>query len=227
VETPGIRPERQADRRKEVLALATTVIIPARNEESTIGEIVKTFNRHPETADRIFVGIDRHTTDETAAEVWSHGGCAYHTDQHGKGQVVVSCLMALQQENLLSTRIILCDADYTGLKIEHIHRMLNVKEGMAIGVPDFPECWTPDHVINAWPQISGFRYLPRTLIPADAHGYMLETQLNLAAIKARMPVRHVFLDGLKSPFQWPPTDRRRQARELDRQWGIRHGIFKP
>lgn len=204
----------------------TTVIIPARNEAKTIGAIVKVFNRIPETRGRIYVGIDGQTTDNTSEEVWANGGCALHTGQLGKGQVVRRVLTMLldNRPTNLSDRIILCDGDYTGLRPYHIIKIRS-HEGMVIGVPDWPTDAVPQHVINSWPRVSGFRYLPHTLIPKDAHGYLLETQINLAAIKAGVPVRMIPMYGLKSPFQWPLTEKRMAEHQRDKKWGEKHGIL--
>jgi hypothetical protein len=205
--------------------MATTVIIPARNEEATIGEIVRKFTSHPETIGRVYVGLDAHTTDETAREVWANGGCAIHTDQHGKGEVVTATLGMVRQYGDLSGRIILCDADYMGLTHDHIQRMTQPETGVTIGVPDWPDTDIPIRVINSWPLVSGFRALPWALIPEDAHGYLLETQINLAAIKAKLAIRPVFMPGLKSPFQWPLSPRRMAALATDLAWGQEHGIL--
>src|SRR6266851_1614496 len=205
--------------------MATAVIIPARNEEKTIGAIVKTFNDHPETRGDIFVFEDADSTDNTGRLVWENGGCAVHVDKRGKGQVVKAGLDMLFKNSDLSSRIMLCDGDYIGLTTDHITRILKPKRGMTIGVPDFPLIDVPEHVISAWPHISGFRCLPHGLIPDDAHGYMLETQINLMAIKRRMLVSKVMMPGLKSPFEWPLSPQRMRELQRDREWGTRNGLL--
>jgi hypothetical protein len=207
--------------------VATTVIIPARNEEVRIGAIVRTFAEHPETARQVFVGLDADTVDSTAGQVWANGGCAFHTDQRGKGQVVNAALTTIASSLKISKRIILCDADYSGLTAEHISRILEprTRDGMIIGVPDYPDIDVPAHVINAWHRVSGFRCLPWTMIPHDAHGYLLETQLNLIAVRRRLPILSLFMPGLKAPFTWPFTDRRLRELQRDQTWGKTHGIL--
>ncbi len=220
------QPTRKPDSEKKVaLRMATTVIIPARNEEKTIGPIVKMFSQHLTTRGNVYVFIDADSADDTGIPVWENGGCAVRTDKYGKGQVVRAGVDMLARAKQLSSRIILCDGDYTGLTTDHITRILTPKRGMVVGVPDFPVIDVPEHVIMAWPQISGFRCLPVGLIPEDAHGYLLETQLNLLAIKRRMLITKIMMPGLISPFQWPLPPRRMRELQRDRDWGTRNGYL--
>jgi hypothetical protein len=207
--------------------LATTVIIPARNEEVAISNVVRAFRNHPETRNDVYVAIDKATTDSTPFQAREAGATPIHTHVHGKGQnVYQACLAVSVLPGSCSARIILCDGDYEGLTAEHIEKILiKFKRGMVIGVPDWPDIDVPSHVTNAWPRASGFRCLPWLMIPADAHGYLLETQLNNRAITMRMPMPFVSMPGLKSPFQWPLTARRMAALQLDREWGTKNGVL--
>ena len=207
--------------------MATTVIIPARNEQDTIGSIVRVFQAHPETKDNVYVGIDAMTTDRTRERVEDADGVAIpYATHHGKGEVVAWTVNVLRVAGVITRRVILCDGDYTGLNSGHVDRILDDnRRGMTIGVPDWPEIDVPDHVTMAWPRVSGFRCLPHRLIPMDAHGYLLETQINIAVAKRFLPVRTVMMDGLKSPFQWPMSPRRMAALQADREWGSLHGIL--
>jgi hypothetical protein len=211
------------------MAVATTVIIPARNEESTIGAIIRVFNEHPETKYRVFVGIDAATIDNTPQMVWENDAIPIDTAERGKGQVVSACLDPIRAVGQMTDRVILCDADYTGLTLNHITRILMCYKhrnyGMTVGVPDFPEIDVPERVINSWPRVSGFRYLPSDLIPKNGHGYLLETQLNIEAIKRRLPIPFVMMPGLKSPFQWPLSPERMRESERDRRWGRLNGVL--
>lgn len=219
-------PARESDTEKKVaVRMATSVIIPARNEEKTIGAIVRTFNEHHETKGNVFVFIDAASTDDTGREVWASEGSAIHTDRRGKGQVVAQGVWYLNRHNLLTNRIILCDGDYTGLTVEHVSRILEPERGMTIGIPDFPSIDIPEHVINAWPHVSGFRCVPWGILPHDAHGYLLETQLNQLAARYKMKKTLRFMNGLKSPFQWPLATQRMAELIRDREWGLSHGVL--
>jgi hypothetical protein len=205
--------------------MGTSVIIPARNEAAHIYDVVKTFTTHPETTD-VFVGIDSDTTDDTAERVMEADGVPIpYTDVHGKGEVVAITVKTMQHAGFLSPRIILCDGDYSGLTHEHIDQILAPGAGMAIGIPDWPDCDVPNHVTNSWPSVSGFRCLPWHLVPHNAHGYLLETQLNLIAVNRRLPIQNIFMFGLKSPFQWPLSPRRQMALRNDLRWGKDNGIL--
>lgn len=205
--------------------MATTVIIPARNEEATIGPIVGQFTTYPAEQMNVYVGIDADTTDKTAQIVLDWEGIPIPFRMRGKGQIVSNTVRVLNQAGLISHRIILCDGDYTGLTWNHITEILKPDRGMVIGVPDWPDCDVPEHVTLAWPQISGFRCLPWMMVPQRSQGYLLETQLNQQAARDKMPVRTVFMPGLKSPFQWPMHPGRMRQLQLDREWGMRNGIL--
>lgn len=208
--------------------MATPVIIPCRNEGSTIGEIVSQFKSHKEVSD-VIVGVDSVTTDDTVKEALKYGAWVYLTGVHGKSEVVNNALKHAREAKIIRSemdRVILCDGDYTGLTHAHIDRMVNNKPGtVLIGVPDWPKIDVPEFVTKAWPHVSGFRNLPVYAIPHNSHGYLLETMINLFAIRSGMTIEHRFLDGLKSPFQWPMSERRFRAMVTDRQWGMEHGIF--
>jgi glycosyltransferase involved in cell wall biosynthesis len=204
--------------------MATTVIIPARNEENSIGPIVGAFSMH-EHAFEVYVAVDGDTTDKTAQVALEWGGIPLPYPRiRGKGQLVAAAVFGIGRAGFLSHRIVLCDGDYAGLTFDHINLIIGPQDGMTIGIPDWPECDVPSHVTNAWPQVSGFRCLPHTMIPDDAHGYLLETQLNLRAIRDRMPIRQRFMTGLKAPFQWPLAPKRKAEMERDREWGLAHGV---
>ena len=212
---------------KEEIPVATTVIIPCRNEATTIGPIVETFQQHDATNSQIYVILDRATTDETGANAREAGANVFQSNVHGKGQVVREALRIIVN---MSEDIILCDGDYTGLTTDHIQRLLCPPRRkhipvMVVGVPDFPDCEVPAHVTTAWPFVSGFRHLHWTWIPINAHGYLLESQINKEIASVQGIVQHVFMPGLKSPFQWPLTERRMAALQADRNWGKRNGVF--
>ena len=207
--------------------MATKVIIPARNEEKTIGPIVGAFSMHPDEFE-VYVGIDADTDDKTAQVALDWGGISVpFTTIRGKGQVVRTTLETLDKAGFLEAneRVILCDGDYTGLTFDHVVLITRETEGMILGVPDWPDIDVPNHVINAWPQVTGFRCLPWQLVPPNAHGYLLESQLNLKAVNSRLPIRQIFMTGLKAPFQWPLSPKRMAELQRDRKWGLENGVL--
>src|SRR3984957_13944550 len=189
------------------------VIIPAWNEADTIVPIIDVLARH-DYIKTIIVGIDGKTTDDTFANVASLAAYVSACNSylvvigapcHGKGQVVQHALamtdrMALQP----SARVLLCDADITGLSGDHVTELIAPNEGMVIGIADIPPN-LPDFAVRAWPWVGGQRAVPRSLLEkANVHGYLMETQLNQAAAKAGIPVKHAYLSGLKSRFNMTP-----------------------
>jgi hypothetical protein len=208
--------------------VAATVIIPARNERATIGPIVKAFSEHPETKGNVYVGIDSETTDDTSRIALRNGAYPVKTFVHGKGQVVWQTMRVITTllDTYLTNPMILCDGDYTGLTTDHIDAILRPPaQDLVLGIPDWPDCEVPDHVTRAWPLITGFRRLPWTLVPANAHGYLLETQINSAAVMRNVPIGFQFMHGLKSPFQWPLPERRMKALIADGVWGKANGLL--
>jgi glycosyltransferase involved in cell wall biosynthesis len=199
------------------------VIIPARNEEKTIGMVLKILNSN-RLIGRIIVCVDADTTDLTESIARQHRGIVPAITKElgirGKGQLVVAGLPYVR-----SPYVMFCDADYTGLTTAHILTMTHhvAPKQMRIGVPEYPDD-VPGHVISAWPWISGFRVVPRELLRRlDLHGYLMETQINLAAEAHRYKFRFRFMPGLVSPYQMTPQ--RILERERDRAWGIEKGIL--
>lgn len=205
--------------------MATAVIIPARNEEVAIFDVVRTFTSFPDTP-YVYVGIDSATVDETAKRVVNAGGIPIpFASVHGKGQVISRTVAAIALAGALTDRVILCDGDYQGLDASHIQRIMQPSRGMTVGVPELPPFDVPSHVTEAWPKVSGFRCLPWGMIPQSAHGYLLETHLEIIATRLRMPVQRVPMPGLVSPFQWPLSPRRMAALKADQAWGEASGLL--
>jgi hypothetical protein len=210
--------------------MATSVIIPARNEALTIGPIVNTFMSHAETSGHVYVIIDDATIDNTAEVAVRNDGIPLWSGLHGKGQNVSWATKSITNLGKETDNVILCDADYTGLTIRHVQRLLHPPKRdftptMVIGIPDLPEIATPPHVKASWPYVSGFRRLPFKWVPEDGHGYLLETQINRAIQGQALLMQYVSMTGLHSPFQWPLTRQRMAALKADRAWGLRNGVL--
>jgi glycosyltransferase involved in cell wall biosynthesis len=171
------------------------VIIPARNEEATIGHVVEAFYRHP-SINRIRVVADA-CTDETAMRASLHGADTVDVGVwNSKGEAVSHVLNFVETE-----RVMFCDGDLRNLTPAHIEALVNCESvGMAIGVPDIPSNM-PTRRLWAWPWVSGERVVPTRLVrPLHLVGYLMETQINSAAHHARLPLRFQKLQGCISPF---------------------------
>lgn len=193
------------------------VVIPARNEEKTIGEVLEVLSSH------LFIGtiivVCDSCTDNTDMVASEHYGDIVMAGEYGgKGQAVMAGL-----DHVTTERVLFMDADITGLYHEHITKMVAPFPGMTIGVADLdPEL--PNRNDWAWPWVSGQRILPTNLVrPLELHGYLMETQINMAAKDARIPIEFAWLMGLKSDYNM--SERRLAEMERDLKWGKEHGVL--
>lgn len=207
-------------------------IIPARNEEVTISRIMFLFLTHTDI-NRVFVVVDPDTTDHTYVEaVYSAakygrpdmgfaGVEIIRSKESGKGQCVRQALPRVTTE-----RVIFCDADIKGLEWGHISELTKVPPPpweQTILVPRWPVD-VPEHVLKAWPWVSGQRSLPTEVARRpELHGYLMEVQLNLAIQEAGFKTRHWFAHDLVSPLDLNP--KRLEEMERDRLWGEERGVF--
>lgn len=204
------------------------VIIPARNEEKTIGALVRTFKYHS-LIRQVIVVIDMDTTDRTQNEALKNAAIIVYGDK-GKGQNIRLGLHYVETE-----RIILCDGDITGFTSEHIDVLTRGLSPFVIGVPDFPikevlDCpkvtntWLPQ-IMHSYPWVSGERVvITRILREINLHGYLAEVQINNAHKKLGIQPDFRFLAGVCSPFIM--DDKRMAEMERDRRWGQENGVFK-
>jgi hypothetical protein len=66
--------------------------------------------------------------------------------------------------------------------------------------------------------------MPRDFVKdIPLHGYLMETQINQAAVAHQMPIVYERLHGLVSPYNITP--KRRAEMERDRAYGIEKGIL--
>lgn len=211
--------------------MAVDVVIPARNEEATIGDVIRALDAHPDIH-RIIVVVDADTTDDTETRAYiagAHNLCR-NDGVRGKGQLVTHGLSHVETE-----RVLFCDADIYGLTRNHISQLLTAytPDEMVIGVPDFPpleaiagNLAVTNTIIWAWPWVSGQRcMLTTTARSVELHGYLMEAQLNAANHLAGQPVRLTRLEGLVSPFNM--NDKRIAERDRDYRYGVQHGILPP
>lgn len=154
------------------------VIIPALNEEKTVGQVVQAA-KESAIANQIIVVSDG-STDRTADVARKAGATVVeNATPKGKGAAILSGLLQTNSEHIL-----LLDADLKGLAPEHMHQLAEpVLQGscdMNIGLRDKGFFLTP--LQKHLPLISGERALKREILekirPDFLQGYMLETALN-------------------------------------------------
>jgi glycosyltransferase involved in cell wall biosynthesis len=202
------------------------VVIPARNEQDTIGVVVSVFKAHPAIG-KVIVVVDRDTADDTAilavnAVADNRHGWVLTPEARGKGQCVREGL-----KQVVSKYVVFCDADVRGLTYDHVSLLIGNavldEPYVTIGVPDIPSNY-PTERLWAWPWVSGQRCVPTALVrPLYLHGYLMETQINAAAKHTGLPLNFEWLKGLQSSYYM--SERRIREMMEDAEWGHKHGIL--
>lgn len=202
------------------------VVLPARNEAKTIGQIINIFLLHPAVG-KVIVCVDSETADETAQIAASciddyRIGWIITNAGRGKGQCVRRGL-----EEVTTKYVAFCDTDITGLTVDHVSLLLSNavldEPYLTIGVPDIPKNY-PTERLFAWPWVSGERCVPTALVrPLFLHGYLMETQINAAAKHASLPVHFEWLHRLKASYYM--SEKRIREMMRDAQFGREHGIL--
>lgn len=199
------------------------VVIPILDYDPNMYWIVQKLQRHPGitriilTLDPSINSLSRRTI--TTAIYQEFNKVLVVSGSAGKGQNVLTAM------HVVSTpRVMFCDCDYLGLNYDHITQLTKPETGMIIGVPTYP-LHVPTHVLMSWPWVSGFRTLPREIVPDNLHGYLMEHQLNTAAKNAGLIIEKFLMAGLVSPFKWPLPAWRQEAMENDFKWGKANGIL--
>lgn len=171
-------------------------IVPALNEELTVGTVVATLKQSP-FLDEVIV-VSSGSTDNTVDVARRNGATVFDIPPTGsKGG---SMLYGLKQTD--APIIVFFDADLLGLNIEHVERLVTpVLKGrldMCAGMRDRGPRMT--EVTMHLPLISGERALRREIIeainPKYLQGYMVETALNYYCRIHNRPYGAVKLSGL-------------------------------
>lgn len=202
------------------------VVLPARNEADTIGQVINVLLLHPAIG-KVIVAVDGQTTDETAQIALTciddfRIGWVIPDAGVGKGQCVRRGL-----EEVSTKHVLFCDTDITGLTVDHVSLLLSNaimdEPFLTIGVPDIPKNY-PTKRLFAWPWVSGERCVPTALVrPLYLHGYLMETQINAAAKHAGYPVHFEWLKGVQASYYM--SERRIHEMSRDAEWGKEHGIL--
>ena len=182
---------------RSVRGAAVTAIVPALNEEKTVGRVVRTIREIREVS-RVIV-VDDGSTDKTA-EAASEAGAELLRlpENRGKGSALAEGVARSEAEILL-----FADADLTGFTESHIRTLLDPILGgasdMVIGTID------RGAIANIWVRrfespFSGIRALRREIwdaTPRDLkRGFEVDAAITVAARRRRLRVRVVTLVGL-------------------------------
>ncbi len=103
-------------------------------------------------------------------------------------------------------RVLFVDADLVGLRPEHVVAMCVISplDGQLVGVRGQVDGMPINAPIAVWPSISGERRLPTALgrsLRLRGAGWRVETEINAAVARARLPHRQIVLRGVANPIK--------------------------
>lgn len=139
---------------------AYSVVIPAWNEERTIGEVIKAFSMHPLCYEIIVVSDG--STDETARIARSKGARVLELVKNvGKGEAMEASMQMAKMDIIFFS-----DADILGLNAEIISNIatpvLDGRYAMSIGVQRRSVYWL-NRILHFFPILGGERVITRDL----------------------------------------------------------------
>ena len=185
----------QDDKRRKV-----AIIVPARNEEGRISEVLRAVTGSKLACE--FIVVDDGSTDRTSEVAARFPGVKVLRFETNLGKA------AAMFEGVRSTdaRIVAyVDADLGGLKAEHIDRiilpLLNDDCDMCVGVFRGGKVWS-DAAQRVLPYLSGQRAVKRDLFDAVPQiadlGMGIEVALNIAAKQRKARILRVVLRGVSN-----------------------------
>lgn len=173
-----------------------TAIIPAHNEDKTIGDVVRIV-KASEPIKEVIVVSDG-SRDRTVREAKMAGARVVALNKkQGKGQAM---LAGLKQSN--SQVVLFLDADLIGLTQEHVERLVypvvNGVKSMNVGMIDRGR--VGNFIARHCPLISGERALKREIVEAVPkefmNGFMVENSLNYYCRTRKLGYGAIHLPGL-------------------------------
>lgn len=177
--------------------MKTVCIIPAYNEEKTIGEVVKVVGQ-VEAVSNIIVVSDG-STDNTAKVAEENGAHTIHYEENrGKGAAMKTGIELSDADVLL-----FLDADLIGLKKEHIESLLKPviddEADMSIGVFSNGRLAT-DLAQKFTPQLSGQRAIKKNMLTnidnMDITRYGVEVALTKLAERENYRIKTIELKDM-------------------------------
>ncbi len=170
--------------------LQVTAVVPAYNEENTIGNVLNAL-KSCNLINEIIV-INDGSTDRTAEIVKQHNIRIVNINNNiGKGQAIKRVC-----SNLKTDILFLCDADLIGFKQYHIKKILEpILEGkaiMSIGLRDYGKLQNFLVYMKIFPLISGERAIvypvfKEILKSKYFYGYGMEAVMNHYCKKNKLP----------------------------------------
>jgi polyisoprenyl-phosphate glycosyltransferase len=175
---------------------AIDAVVPAHNEELTVGAVVKTLISTDKF--RQVVVVDDGSSDGTAKEAEKAGARVVQTPRNlGKGSAMLFAVESLQP----GSRVGFFDADLIGLRTDHVLRMVQASDlgyDMVCGLRDYGLLGTPVQLLM--PLITGDRILKRWVLESLPQncwdGYSIETAMNDACTRGKGRVYLLLLDKI-------------------------------
>jgi hypothetical protein len=171
--------------RPRTMAAGVDVVIVARNEASTIGDVVDAWHRAGRGQ---VIVVDDGSSDRTGEEA-VRAGCDVLLRGPGQGK---GAAMRLGLRAVSTPRVAFSDADLRGFGPEHVHQLLDAgDDGQVVGLRDGAELFS-------WlPPIGGERVVPTDLARSTVlDGWGAELALNAQVATAGLPSRHVRMPGV-------------------------------
>lgn len=171
-------------------------IVPAFNEEETIGPVVAALKASPLLSEVIVVSDG--STDQTAQVARRYGATVYDLQRNGgKGNAMLHGVAHTDAPILL-----FIDADLRGLNATHIEQLIEPlihgARVMNVGLRDRGRFFFP--LYRFLPLVSGERAIKRNIVEAIPsrfmQGFMVESALNYYCRSRRLPYGSVPLKGL-------------------------------
>ncbi|MFZ5989841.1 MAG: glycosyltransferase family 2 protein [Bacillota bacterium] len=174
-----------------------SAVIPAYNEESTIGNVLGTLKGISEIDE--IIAVSDGSTDNTASAAKKFGVKVIEfVENRGKGAAVKAAL-----EVCKGNVILFLDADLIGLTKDHVYKLLNPvldnRADMTIGVFTSGRFSTNfSHMVS--PHLSGQRAVKKSILDRIENigqtGYGLEIALTVHAREEGVRVEEVELEGM-------------------------------
>ena len=100
-------------------ATSVAVVVPARNEAATVGEVLDAARHHGDLVDELVV-VNDHSNDDTATVAVHHGARVVHLQgPSGKGEAMAAGLAATRSE-----LVVFLDADVLSTTTEYVARLV-------------------------------------------------------------------------------------------------------
>ena len=176
--------------------MAIDVVIPARNEATTVAAVVAAA-RGCRFVREVIV-VDDGSTDGTAERALAAGAKVVHPEGHGgsKAGAMAAGVAATDAEAVL-----FCDADCVGLTAAHLDDVCRpfVEGRAAMSVGWFDYGWLNPLVLRL-PPTSGERVVPRwvwdAVRPEKRKGYSIEIMINEVIAEGRLPTTVRTMQGV-------------------------------